>query len=138
MNTDRPLQEEYIRKTRRTSILKISMAGFFIFGMLFWLVSWISPSINRSGIRTAKVEKGNLEATITASGTIVPEYEQVISSPIDTRILRILKKAGDTLHPEEPILMLDLETAKLAYEKMRDQLALKINAQYQAKAALEH
>jgi HlyD family secretion protein len=94
--------------------------------------------VNKSQIRTAKVERGSLEATITASGTIVPEYEQVISSPIDTRILRILKKAGDTLHPNEPILVLDLETAKLAYEKISDQLALKINSQYQAKASLEN
>jgi HlyD family secretion protein len=138
MNTDRPLQQEYIRKTRHKSLLKISLAGIFIFGAIFWLVSWISPSINRSQIRTAKVERGNLEATITASGIIVPQYEQVISSPIDTRILRILKKAGDTLHPNDPILVLDLETAKLAYEKMKDQLALKINAQYQAKASLEN
>jgi HlyD family secretion protein len=138
MNTDRPLQQEYIRKTRQASILKISLAGLFLFGFIFWLVSWISPSINRTQIRTAKLERGSLEATITASGTIVPEYEQVISSPIDTRILRILKKAGDTLHPNEPILMLDLETAKLAYEKIKDQLALKINSQYQAKASLEN
>jgi HlyD family secretion protein len=138
MNTDRPLQQEYIRKTRRASILKISLAGLFVFGLISWLVSFISPSINRSQIRTAAVERGSLQATITASGTIVPEYEQVISSPIDTRILRILKKAGDTLHPNDPILVLDLETAKLAYEKIKDQLALKINSQYQAKASLEN
>ncbi|MDO1446112.1 HlyD family efflux transporter periplasmic adaptor subunit [Rhodocytophaga aerolata] len=138
MNTDRPLQQEYIRNTRHKSLLKISLAGLFIFGSIFWFISWISPSISRTQIRTAKVERGNLEATITASGTVVPEYEQVISSPIDTRILRILKKAGDTLHPNDPILVLDLETAKLAYEKMKDQLALKINAQYQAKASLEN
>jgi HlyD family secretion protein len=138
MNTDRPLQQEYIRKTRQTSVLKISLAALFFMGGIFWLVAWLSPSINKSQIRTAKVERGNLEATITASGTVVPEYEQVISSPIDTRILRILKKAGDTLHPNDPILVLDLQTAKLAYEKISDQLALKINSQYQAKASLEN
>jgi HlyD family secretion protein len=138
MNTDRPIQQEYIRKSRQASILKISLAGIFIIGSISWLFAWISPSVNKSQIRTAKVERGSLEATITASGTIVPEYEQVISSPIDTRILRILKKAGDTLHPNEPILVLDLETAKLAYEKISDQLALKINSQYQAKASLEN
>jgi HlyD family secretion protein len=138
MNTDRPIQQEYIRKSRQASMLKISLAGIFVIGSISWLFAWISPSLNKSQIRTAKVERGSLEATITASGTIVPEYEQVISSPIDTRILRILKKAGDTLHPNEPILVLDLETAKLAYEKISDQLALKINSQYQAKASLEN
>jgi HlyD family secretion protein len=69
---------------------------------------------------------------------VVPQFEQVISSPIDARILRILKKAGDTLHPNEPILLLDLETAMLAYQKVTDQLALKVNEQYQLKASLEN
>jgi HlyD family secretion protein len=101
-----------------------------------WLPGFL-PALTVVRSAPQKWKGGNLEATITASGTVVPEYEQVISSPIDTRILRILKKAGDTLHPNEPILMLDLETAKLAYDKISDQLALKINSQYQAKASLE-
>jgi HlyD family secretion protein len=61
-----------------------------------------------------------------------------LSSPIDTRILKILKKAGDTLRPHEPILLLDLKTAMLAYEKVTDQLALKRNAQRQLKSTMDN
>ena len=138
MNTDRPLEQSVIRKSQMKRSLQWLTAVALSVGIIFWFVAWVSPSVQRTQIRTAKVQRGDLEATITATGLVVPEFEQVISSPIDTRILRILKKAGDTIHPQEPILLLDLETAMLAYEKVNDQLALKVNQQHQLRATLEN
>jgi HlyD family secretion protein len=138
MNTDRPLEQSVIRKSQMKRSLQWLIAIVLAASIILWFVAWVSPSVQRSQIRTAKVERGDLEASITATGLVVPEFEQVISSPIDTRILRILKKAGDTIHPQEPILLLDLETAMLAYEKVNDQLALKVNQQHQLKATLEN
>lgn len=138
MNTDRPLQQSVIRKSQMKRSFQWLTALVLASGIIFWFAAWISPAVDKNQIRTARVERGNLEATITATGLVVPEFEQVISSPIDTRILRILKKAGDTLRPQEPILLLDLETAMLAYEKVNDQLALKVNQQHQLRATLEN
>ncbi|QHT67795.1 HlyD family efflux transporter periplasmic adaptor subunit [Rhodocytophaga rosea] len=138
MNTDRPLEQSVIRKTQMKRSVQWLGAIAIALAVIFWFVAWVSPSVQRTQIRTAKVERGDLEATITATGLVVPEFEQVISSPIDTRILRILKKAGDTIHPQEPILLLDLETAMLAYEKVNDHLALKVNQQHQLRATLEN
>jgi HlyD family secretion protein len=86
---------------------------------------WIRPSVNRSEIRTAIVERGMIEATITASGTVVPLYEHVVSSPIDTRVTRILKTPGDSLGAGEPIVELDASESRLALERLDDRVALK-------------
>jgi HlyD family secretion protein len=138
MNTDRPIQPQVLQKNQRTRLIQLLAGVAALTGIFFWLTAWISPSVKRSEIRTARVESGAMEATINGTGTIVPEFEQVLSSPIDTRILKILKKAGDTLRPQEPILLLDLETAMLAYEKVTDQLALKKNAQRQLHTTTEN
>src|SRR5687768_10091431 len=113
MNTNCAIEQSVIIKIQMKHILQVIIKKVIYASIIFWFVAWISPSVQRNQIRTAKVERGDLEASITATGLVVPEFEQVISSPIDTRILRILKKAGDTLHPQEPILLLDLETAML-------------------------
>ena len=39
-----------------------------------------------AGVRTAIADAGPIEAVITATGTVVPEVEQVVSSPVDARV----------------------------------------------------
>lgn len=121
-----------LRRSVLSLLLIAAFAGVFIFGP-----TWIKPSLNRSRIRTAKVETGALEATITASGTIVPEFEQVISSPVDARVLKILKRPGDLLVKGEAMLQLDVSASVLAVEKANQQIDLKQNAQAKAKIDLE-
>lgn len=113
-------------------ILLSTFATLLIFGP-----AWIKPSLNRNRIRVAKVETGSLEATITAAGTVVPEFEQVLSSPVDARVLKILKRPGDLLAQGEAILQLDVSASVLAVEKINQQIELKQNAQAKAKLDLE-
>jgi HlyD family secretion protein len=115
------------------SILLVSAAA----AILIWGPAWIKPSISRARIRTARVESGQIEATITASGTVVPEFEQVLSSPLDTRVVKILKRPGDVLAKGEPILELDVSAAVLALEKVAQQIELKQNQQAKVKLDLE-
>jgi HlyD family secretion protein len=89
----------------------------------------LRPSVARASVRTAVVEEGPLEATLTATGTVVPEVEEVISSPVDARVLRIRKRPGDVLARGEAILELDLAAARLAVQKLDQELAVKENQQ---------
>ena len=52
--------------------------------------------------------------TITASGTVAPQFEQIIFSPINTRLVRILQKLRAMLQQGQPIVELDLNAARLA------------------------
>jgi len=96
----------------------------------------IKPSIARTRIRTSRVDLGTIEATITAFGTVVPEFEQVLSSPVSARVLKILKRPGAVLNPGDPILQLDLNESVLAIEKLEQQIDLKANQQSKAKLDL--
>jgi HlyD family secretion protein len=80
-------------------------------------------------IRTAKVDCGMIESGISASGTVVPEFEAVLSSPIDARVIRILKRTGDAVSSGDPIIELEMSNSQLAFERIHQNLALKQNEQ---------
>ena len=134
---DRPLDETFRKQQIRKRTVQGGIALVVIAGIFILVPGWISPSLNRNRIRTAKVERGPIEAIITASGTVVPEFEQVIPSPIETRVLKILQSPGAKLTKGEPILELDVSTTTLAFEKLNDQIMLKENEQKRLKIDLE-
>jgi len=133
---DRPLPKtvilEQVRKKRLQWIIGFGVA----LAVIFVVTRSLSPSVERVKVRTAQVEVGEVEAVLTASGTVVPEYEQVITSPIETRVLKVLKHAGDTIPAQESILILDNSIALASFEKRQDQVALKVNVIEQSKAEL--
>lgn len=134
---DRPLDPEFIKKQFATRGFKIGGAVLLVIAGFVMISGRLHPSISRARIRTAKVERGAMEATITASGTVVPEFEQALSSPFDTRVLKVLKKPGALLAPGEAILELDLGGAQLAFEKLNDQISLQQNQQAQLQIDLD-
>lgn len=127
---------------RRRKLLRRALlfAGLLAFGFAFfvWGPRLIKPSVLRARVRMAKVEIGPMEAEITASGTVTPEFEQVISSPVNVRILKILKRPGSLLSKQEPILELDLNESRLAIEKLNQQIEIKQNQQSKSKLDLEN
>jgi HlyD family secretion protein len=46
----------------------------------------ISPSVERDNVRIATVEMGEVSATVSAAGIVVPRFEQLITSPLDSKI----------------------------------------------------
>lgn len=121
---------------RRVIVAILSVA--VVAAVFIWGPRLIRPSVVRARIRTAKVDTGLIEATITASGTVVPEFERVISSPVNARVLKILKRPGAVLSKGDPILELDLNESRLAVEKLNQQIELKQNQQAKAKLDLEN
>ncbi len=124
---DRPLDPAF-RRRRRIRRIARSLAGLAALVSLFvWLPGWIRPSVDSGRIRTAQVQRGAVEETITASGTVVPRFEQILFSPVNTRLVRILHKPGDLLRQGEAIVELDLNAARIEVEKRAEELALKQN-----------
>jgi HlyD family secretion protein len=134
---DRPLNPA-VERSRRWRRLSLVLGGLTIAAAaLLWLPALATPTLSRARIRTAVVDAGPIESVITASGTVVPEVEQLITSPVDARVLRIFKTAGATLHAGDPLLALDVSQARLDVETLAQDRAIKENEQGQKRLSLE-
>jgi len=134
---DREIDPQVLKRQRRRRLaVGGTVLSIGVFGYLA-LASFVSPSIDWSAIRTAVVEAGPVDSSIAASGVVVPEIEQVITSPVEARVLRIFERPGARLREGQPIVQLDVSQARLDVEKLTQDLAIKANAQEQKRLALQ-
>ncbi|HEV8241677.1 MAG TPA: HlyD family efflux transporter periplasmic adaptor subunit [Thermoanaerobaculia bacterium] len=125
---DRELSPEEIRKSRLRRAAQVGVPLLLVAVVLTFLPGWLRPSISRARIRTARVERGTVEGSFTAAGLVVPAFEKVLSSPVEARVLRLLKRPGDRVRAGEPLVELDLGALHLDAERQDEQLAQKRNA----------
>ena len=128
---DRPIDPAFRRRQRGKRIAYSAMGLAALVWLCVWLPSWIRPALDPNRIRIAQVQWGAVEETIAASGTVVPQFEQIIFSPVHTRLVRILQKPGAVLQQGQVIVELDLNAARLEVEKRAEELALKQNRRTQ-------
>ncbi len=134
---DRPLETSVRRRAQVKRWLPITATLVVLTSALVWGADLLRPSVRLDRVRTARVEAGPLEASLTASGTVVPAIEHVISSPIDARVLAVLRQVGDELKAGDPIVRLDTSDSELDAEKLRQRIALKGNEQARTRLTLE-
>ena len=134
---DRPIEDSVRRRTQVKRWLPITAVIVVLGSALVWGADLLRPSVRRDRIRTARVEAGPLDASLTASGTVMPAIEHVISRPIDARVLAVLRQVGDQLKAGDPIVRLDTSDSELEAEKLRQNIALKGNEQTQTRLTLE-
>ncbi|PWK79165.1 HlyD family secretion protein [Mucilaginibacter oryzae] len=108
---------------------KTALAIFIIVTVLMfavWLLrGYIKSSVNRSEITVATVEVGNIENTLNASGEVLPEFEEIITSPINASIKSALADAGNKVKPGQSLLTLDKSATQTDFEKQKFQLETK-------------
>src|SRR5918911_3587066 len=134
---DRDISPEVRRRTITKRAVTAAVAVAAIVFVFAATVSWLRPSIRRRDIQTAVVDRGAVDATLQASGTIIPAVEQVVSAPLDSRVLRIVRRAGDRVRAGDPIVELDTASARLGLERVSEQLAQKENEQAQLRLRLD-
>lgn len=104
------------------------IAAIAIFAVIVWgFRTYLVPSVQKTDITTAMVEKGDIENTLNASGEVLPEFEEVLTSPIIASIKNVLLDAGAGVTKGQSILTLDKSATQTEYEKQKFQLESKRN-----------
>lgn len=112
-------------------------AGLAAVAAWFGLGAVLRPSLTLGSVRTGTVDAGPLTASLSVSGTVVPEAERVLASPIDSRVLRVLKRPGAAVKAGEALVELDTTQPALAVERLRKELRLKEAQTLKAQLTLE-
>jgi HlyD family secretion protein len=124
---DTEISAEVISRKRKKSVL-LSVACLAGLILSVWLVRLLfETTLSRSELTTAIVEIGDVENTLNASGEVLPEFEEVLTSPINASLQSVLLDAGTSVKTGQAILALDKSATTYAYEKLKFQLETKRN-----------
>ncbi len=124
---DKELSPEITKRSRTRRSVTIAVIGIVVVAGLVYFRSLLQTSVDADRIRVGKADVGPVENTLTATGEVIPAYEQIIASPIRASIRRILLTPGARVKPGQAILELDKSLSQIEFEKLQDQLELKQN-----------
>ncbi|MBL7814193.1 MAG: HlyD family efflux transporter periplasmic adaptor subunit [Saprospiraceae bacterium] len=134
---DREISTQDIQKKKNKNWLRLILLVAAV-SIGVWLLRGVfSTTVKRTDIRTAIVEVGAMENTLTASGEVQPEFEQVVTSPIAAILQQAYFDAGAQVKMGDKLVELDKEFTKIEFEKQRDQLDLKRNSVVKLKLELD-
>ena len=118
---DREIPKEVRKKERNKQIMKYGGIGAAMVVCATLLLSFMQSGVKRKDLIVSTVDKGIIEVSVSASGRVVPAFEEIINSPIHSRILEVSGKGGDSVEVGTPILKLDLQSTQTAYNKLLDE-----------------
>ena len=124
---DRAIPKSEQRGARRRKWLKIVLVAAAVLGLGYFGLRALRPSAEASAFRFATVERGPVRSTITATGLVVPAFEEQLNAPVATEIQRVLLRPGDEVDAGDLVMELDREYVALQLEGRRDQLTLAEN-----------
>lgn len=118
---DRAIPVSVQRKRRMVRIGKYALIVAIVLGVAIWLGVLMMASVDKKSLITSQVDRGTIDVSVTATGKVVPAFEEVIISPISAQILEVYAHSGDTVDVGTPLLRLDLQSAQTDYSKALDE-----------------
>lgn len=122
---DRQIPREQVLREKRKKLLKALIIVSVVVGVFLTLLFSVEKSIKREYITLGGAHVGALETSVTASGTVKPAYEQIVTSPISSTIVEVYHREGDVVEAGTPLLRLDLQSSESDLNRLKDQLRMK-------------
>jgi len=134
---DTLIAEEVLAKKKQKKYLIAGIILLVIIACIWWVRFYFKPALTLADITTARVEVGIIENTINATGEVLPEFEEVLTSPINASIKKVLMDAGNKVTKGQSILTLDKSVSQTDYDKLQFQMESKQNEISKLKLDLE-
>lgn len=130
MDTVIPASERRKRILRRCIIAGVVAVSAVVVGVCIIGVS--GKSVKRSQLTFSTVDVGDVENTVSATGKVVPAFEEVVVSPVSSRILEVFHREGELVESGEPLLRLDTHAAEGEVRRLADELSVSRNTTVEA------
>ena len=118
---DREIPKAARQKARLLMTLKWGVGFVVGMGLVIWAIRMARPTLRAESLLFSTVDVGSIEIAVSATGRVVPAFEEIINSPIPSRIVETYKTSGDRVEAGEPLLKLDLQSAETDYQKQLDE-----------------
>lgn len=124
------------KKSRKNLLLGILSLALLV-GGIGMTRYFLRSRILRSEITVSKVETGLVENTLPAAGEVLPEFEEVITSPVQASIKRVLLDIGAKIDKGQSVLTLNKAATENEYLQQKFGLESKQNEIRKLKLNLE-
>ena len=121
---DKKLSEKENRKKKTAGYMKVAVPVAAIAVICVTVAVTVQPALDSDNLDISEVQKGTLSVSVGATGSVVPFYEESVTSPIATKVLEVYKKSGEFVHKGDTILRLDLSTANVDLQAETDELEI--------------
>ena len=122
---DRKIPKEVLRSEKRKRWIKTGAIILGSVAVIALIIFLLRDSISLDNLQLSTVDTGSIEVSVSASGKVVPAFEETVIAPIESRIVKVFKKAGDRVDEGTPLLQLDLQSIETDYRKMLDELEMR-------------
>lgn len=92
---DRQIPKEEQRKVLIKRLLKWGVGASAAIAAIAGISMFVQDGIKRSSLTIGVADRGALETSVAGTGRVVPAFEQIINSPISSRIVEVYSKEGD-------------------------------------------
>lgn len=123
---DREIPKEERRRAKIKSFVRWSAIAVIVIIAIGIIISSIRKSVDESELTIVTADTGTIETSVSASGRVVPAFEEIINSPISTRIVEIYASEGDSVAKGTPLLRLDLQSAENEINQLHDQRRMRL------------
>lgn len=122
---DRKIDAKVIRQRKVKAATTITVTAASVVAVFIVLVSLLRSGISSADVYTSTVDRGAIEISVPATGKVVPLSEEIMISPVSTKIMEVYKKAGDMVNEGDVILKLDLMAIHTEIEQQENELKMK-------------
>ena len=121
---DRPINQSIQRQRRLKQIAIWSGSALIGAALLIGGMKAVRPSVKASDLLFASPERGALSVSVSGSGEVASAYEEIITSPITSRIEEVYLSAGDSVAAGTPLMRLDLLSTETELSSLADRIAM--------------
>ncbi|MGV7210104.1 efflux RND transporter periplasmic adaptor subunit [Oxalobacteraceae bacterium A2-2] len=124
---DQAIDTLTLHKRRRRAVLAGAALLAGVCAAAWGLNRAVTPSVDGASVTLSEVRSGSIANTINASGLVIPVHEELVSSPIQTRVAKVHARMGQQVKQGDLLLELDSRSTALDIEALREQLAQQEN-----------
>ncbi|MFD2367798.1 efflux RND transporter periplasmic adaptor subunit [Pseudoduganella sp. GCM10020061] len=124
---DKPISSTILQQRHRARIAIAIVALASVCAAAWGINRAVRPSVDADDIIVAEVRRGDVANTVNASGLVIPVHEEVVASPVTSRVSRVHAKLGQQVEQGQLLLELDDRDIRLAIDALAEQLAQQDN-----------
>ncbi|HEX9172988.1 MAG TPA: HlyD family efflux transporter periplasmic adaptor subunit [Telluria sp.] len=124
---DQAISSDTLKRRHRTRFAAALLLLAGVCAAAWGINRVVRPSIAGADISVAEVRRGDVANTISAAGVVIPVHEEVVSSPVASRVAKVHAKPGQQVAQGQLLLELDDREVRLALDALKEQLAQQDN-----------